>query len=172
LGAFFLVQIAGQALPSVWSFFCEERFGWGPDEIGYSLVVVGLLVALVQALLIGLSMRMLGTNRTLIAGFIFWPIGMLLFGLATEGWMLYVFLIPYCLGGIAGPALQGVISNRVEPDRQGELQGTLTSLMSLSAIISPPVMALVFSSFTSNSGGAYVPGAPFFLAAGIMVIAF
>ena len=71
--------------------------------------------------------------------------GMFLFALATESWMMFVFLIPYCLGGIAGPAMQAVISSQVPANEQGEIQGMLSSLMSASAIIGPPMMSMVFT---------------------------
>ena len=92
-------------------------------------------------------------------------IGLLLFAFASSGWMMFLFLIPYCLGGIAGPSLQGIISNQVPPNEQGELQGGLTSLISLTSIIGPPLMTNLFAYFTSTKAPVYFPGAPFLMAA-------
>jgi DHA1 family tetracycline resistance protein-like MFS transporter len=96
--------------------------------------------------------------------------GMLLFGIATESWMMFVFLIPYCLGGIAGPAFQAIISNQVPANEQGEIQGTLTSVMSASAIVGPPLMTGVFFYFTNKDATIEFAGAPFILASVLMVV--
>ena len=95
----------------------------------------------------------------------------LLFSLATEGWMMFIFLVPYCLGGIAGPALQSIITGQVPANEQGELQGTLTSLISATSIISPIIMTGLFSHFTSKSTTIYFPGAPFLLGSILMIAA-
>ncbi|HZJ19433.1 MAG TPA: MFS transporter [Pricia sp.] len=110
--AFFLANLAGQALPSTWSYYGIERYNWSPKEIGVSLMVVGLLVAIVQGFLVGFFVKKFGKRNAITFGFLFWTIGMFLFSIATEPWMLYAFLIPYALGGIAGPTVQGVISIR------------------------------------------------------------
>ena len=86
---------------------------------------------------------------------------MLLFGLATQGWMMYAFTVVYCLGGIAGPALQGIMSGQVPPTEQGELQGTLNSFISLTTIIGPLMMTNLFAYFTSKNAPIRFPGAPF-----------
>ncbi|HWH64322.1 MAG TPA: hypothetical protein VNS50_13645, partial [Ginsengibacter sp.] len=90
---------------------------------------------------------------------------------ATEGWMMFIFLIPYCLGGISGPALQSIITGHVPANEQGELQGALTSLISATSIISPVIMTSLFSYFTAKSTSIYFPGAPFVLGAVLMVAA-
>src|SRR5690606_25852685 len=79
--------------------------------------------------------------------------------------MMYAFIIPYCLGGIAGPALQGMLSSRVPSNEQGELQGIMASMMSLSAIVGPLLMTNLFSHFTRPNPLGYLPGAPFLAAA-------
>jgi DHA1 family tetracycline resistance protein-like MFS transporter len=94
----------------------------------------------------------------------------LLFAFANQSWMMFAFLVPYCLGGIAGPALQSIISGHVPPNEQGELQGALTSLMSVTSIIGPPMMTNLFAYFTHKSAPFYFPGASFFLAFILMLI--
>lgn len=89
----------------------------------------------------------------------------LLFGLATAGWMMFAILVIYCMGGIFGPSLQGIMSNQVLPSEQGELQGAMTSLISLSNIIGPLLMTGVFHYFTKKDAPFVFPGAPFILAA-------
>ncbi|MBP6413550.1 MAG: tetracycline resistance MFS efflux pump, partial [Bacteroidia bacterium] len=87
-----------------------------------------------------------------------------------QGWMMFAILVPYCLGGISGPALQGIISNQVASNEQGELQGGLTSVMSLTSIIGPPLMTNLFSYFTASTAPIYFPGAPFFMGAILCVL--
>jgi DHA1 family tetracycline resistance protein-like MFS transporter len=165
-----LVYIAGHAVQSNWSFFNIERFQWSPKMIGISLGIVGLLVGLVQGGLIRIVNPRLGNERSVYIGLGLYALGLLLFAFATASWMMFVFLIPYCLGGIAGPALQSIISGHVPPNEQGELQGALTSLMSATSIIGPPVMTNLFAWFTKKEAPVYFPGAAFFLGALLMML--
>ena len=88
-------------------------------------------------------------------------IGCLLFAFATHSWMMYAFLVPYCLGGIAGPSLQSIMAGYVSSSEQGELQGLMTSIMSLTSIFGPMLMTGLFAYFTQPHGAIYFPGAPF-----------
>tara|TARA_Y100000816_G_scaffold13098_1_gene8620 strand:- start:1181 stop:1537 length:357 start_codon:yes stop_codon:yes gene_type:complete len=96
---------------------------------------------------------------------IFYIIGLILISFAGEGWMIFVFAIPLSLGGISGPALQGIMTNNIPDDEQGEFQGGMTSLISLTAIVGPLLMTNLFSFFTGENTLYYLPGAPFILAA-------
>jgi DHA1 family tetracycline resistance protein-like MFS transporter len=112
----------------------------------------------------------LGNARSIYIGLGFYALGMLLFAFASQSWMMYAFLVPYCLGGIAGPALQGIISGHVPPNEQGELQGALTSLMSVTSIIGPPLMTNLFFLFTKDTAPVYFPGVSFLLGAVLMLV--
>src|SRR6478672_5880659 len=169
--SFFLVYMAGQAVQSVWSFFGIERFRWSPKLIGISLGMVGLLVGLVQGVLIRYINPKLGNTKSIYIGFGMYALGLVLFACATRGWMMFIFLIPYCLGGISGPALQSIITGHVPANEQGELQGALTSLISATSIISPVIMTSLFAHFTSKQTSLYFPGAPFVLGAILMAAA-
>lgn len=164
-----LIYIAGHAVQSNWSFFNIERFGWSPKMIGISLGIVGLLVGGVQGGLVRVVNPRIGNEKSIYVGLGLYALGLFLFAFATEGWMMFVFLIPYCLGGIAGPALQSIISGHVPPNEQGELQGALTSLMSATSIIGPPLMTNLFAYFTHKEAPVYFPGAAFFLGAILMM---
>jgi MFS transporter, DHA1 family, tetracycline resistance protein len=165
-----LVYLGSHAVQSNWSYFTAYRFQWTPKTIGISLAVVGALVALVQAGLIRIITPKIGNERCIYIGLLLYAIGMFLFAMATQSWMMFVFLIPYCLGGIAGPSLQATISGHVPPNTQGELQGSLTSLMSLTSIIGPLLMTNLFSFFTSVKAPVHFPGAPFALG-GLLMLA-
>ncbi len=161
----FLSYIASQAVQSTWPFYTMEKFGWTEKEVGWSLAFVGLVVAAVQGGLIRYTIPKLGNTKSIYIGLVFYSLGFLLFGLATKGWMMYAFMIVYGLGGIAGPAIQGLISNQIPANEQGALQGTLTSVMSLSNIIGPLMMTQIFSYFTSDAVAIKIPGAALFLGA-------
>lgn len=166
----FIVYFAGHAVQSVWTFYTMEKFKWDEDTVGYSLGFIGLLVALVQGGLIRVVIPKLGQERSIWIGLMLYAIGMLLFGFANYSWMMFAYMIPYALGGIAGPALQGVMTNEVPANEQGELQGGLTSLMSLSSIFGPWFMTYIFYYFTSDKASIYLPEAPYYIAAVLMFI--
>lgn len=165
-----LVYIAAHAVQSTWSFYNIGKFNWDEKMVGYSLAFVGFMIALVQGGLIRLVIPRIGQEKSLYTGLLLYSIGMLLFAFATEGWMMFAFCTVYCLGGIAGPALQGIISSHVPPNEQGELQGALTSLMSATSIVGPLLMTNLFSYFTRPTAPVYFPGAPFLMGAVLFLI--
>jgi MFS transporter, DHA1 family, tetracycline resistance protein len=167
-----LTFIASHAVQSNWSFYTIYKFNWTPEIVGYSLAVVGVLIAFVQGFLIRKIIPRLGQVKSIYLGMFFSALGLLLFGLASESWMMFAFLIPYCLGGIAGPSIQGVISSQVPANEQGELQGALTSLMSLCGVFGPLFMTNLFAFATAKNSPFHVPGAPFFLASCLTLVSF
>ncbi len=167
-----LVYLASHAVQSNWSYFTMYRFNWDEKMVGISLGVVGLLVAIVQGGLIRFINPKLGNEKSIYTGLLLYTIGMFLFGVATQGWMMFVFLIPYCSGGIAQPALQAVMAGQVPPNAQGELQGALASLQSACAIVGPLVMNNLFFYFSHDQAPVYLPGAPFLLGAALLFSAF
>jgi MFS transporter, DHA1 family, tetracycline resistance protein len=166
-----LVYISSHAVQTNWSFYTIEKFGWTPTMIGYSLAVVGLVFAIVQGGLIRIIIPKLGQRRSVYVGLGMNALGFILFALATQSWMMFAFTVVYCLGGIAGPALQGIISTQVPANEQGELQGALTGLMSVTSIIGPPLMTTTFAYFTDKANPIYLPGAPMLLGAVLTVTA-
>jgi MFS transporter, DHA1 family, tetracycline resistance protein len=170
VGSLVLVYIAAHAVQSTWSFINIEKFHWSEAMIGYSLAVVGVLVAIVQGGLIRHINPWLGNERSVYIGLFLYATGLLLFTFASTTWMMFVFLIPYCLGGICGPALQSIITSQVPRNEQGELQGGLTSLMSATSIVGPLVMSFLFSYFTSNRAPFRFPSAPYLLGSILMLV--
>jgi MFS transporter, DHA1 family, tetracycline resistance protein len=164
VGALFCLQIAGQTHPSTWSYFTMKEFGWNSDQVGYSLGFVGLMVAIVQGGLNRVLNPKLGDRNSIITGLIFYGAGFILFSIATQGWMMYAFMIPFGLGGIAGPALQSLITKQVAPNEQGELQGGITSLQSVTTIIGPLLASNLFSYYSDGKNHFQFPGAAFFMA--------
>jgi DHA1 family tetracycline resistance protein-like MFS transporter len=166
----FLLYTASHAVHSNWSYFTIYKFHWNERMVGISLGVIGLLVGIVQGGLIRWINPKLGNEKSIYVGMALYTIGMFLFATATESWMMFAFLIPYCLGGIAGPAMQAVISSQVPANEQGEIQGTLSSLMSASAIVGPPMMSTVFYYFTHKDAPFQFAGAPFVLGGILMLV--
>ena len=163
IGSLVLVYIAAHALQSTWTFINLERFHWSKKLLGLSLGVVGVMTMIVQGGLIRYINPKLGNERSVYIGLTIYSVGMMAFAFATQSWMMFAFMVPYCLGGIAGPALQAILSGHVPPNEQGELQGALTSMISLTSIVGPLVMTNLFAFFTKPGGAVYFTGAPFFL---------
>jgi len=170
--AYVFLYIGSHAVQSTWNYFTMYRFEWSEAMVGYSLALVGILVAIVQAGLAQKAAYFMGLERSIVIGFALYTIGMFLFAFASQTWMLFVFLIPYCFGGIAMPNLQSYMVGKVEPNQQGELQGGLTSLMSVTTIIGPIMMTSVFYFFTTKDAPFVFPGAAFFLGGIMMCISF
>jgi len=164
-----LVYIGSHAVHSNWSYYTMYQLNWDEKMVGISLGIIGLLVGIVQGGLIRWINPKIGNEKSIIYGLVLYTLGMFLFAFATESWMMFTFLIPYCLGGIAGPALQSVITENVPANEQGEIQGTLTSLMSATAIIGPPLMSNVFYNFTNKNATVHFAGAPFVLGGVLML---
>lgn len=160
----FLINFAGQAIHTIWTFFTMLQFNWDETMVGYSLGFVGLVIGVVQGGLIRIILPKFGYKKTIYLGMTLSILGLAGLAFATQGWMMFVVLVPYAMGGLAGSALQGLASNQVLDNQQGELQGAITSLFSLASIVGPIVMSGLFYFFTSKRSAVYFPGASFFLA--------
>jgi len=170
--AYFLLYLGSHAVQSNWTYFTMYKFDWDTFTVGVSLAVVGVLVGIVQAVLAQKAADKIGLNRSIIIGFALYTIGMLLFAFASASWMMFAFLIPYCLGGVAMPNLQALLVSEVPVDEQGELQGGLTSLTSITTIIGPVMMTGIFYYFTTDNAPIHFPGSAFFLGGIFMFISF
>jgi DHA1 family tetracycline resistance protein-like MFS transporter len=156
--------LAQQGLQSVWVLYTGYRYGWGVAEVGISLAVVGLLFAVAQGVLVRPVVARFGEARTLIGGLAVAVAGFFLFGLATQGWMMYAVTAGYMLGlGVLGPAAQGLMSRSVPANEQGLLQGAMASVNTGAAVIGPPLATAVFAFFVGPAAPVDLPGAPFFL---------
>jgi MFS transporter, DHA1 family, tetracycline resistance protein len=158
-----LVYIAAHALQSTWTFINLERFNWSEQMLGLSLGVVGIMTMIVQGGLIRYINPKLGNEKSVYIGLAIYSLGMLAFAFADKSWMMFVFMVPYCLGGIAGPALQAILAGHMPPSEQGELQGALTSMISATSIVGPLVMTNLFAYFTKPGAPIHFSGAPFLL---------
>jgi DHA1 family tetracycline resistance protein-like MFS transporter len=170
VGAFTLVYIAQKAIESVLPFFLVEKFSWSPSDISTLGIFIGVLLIGIQGGLIRIIIPKLGQEKSIVFGLLFYAIGLIFIAFVSRGWLMYLYMIPYCLGGISGPALQGLITSRVPANEQGELQGALTSLVSVTTIIGPLLMTSLFAHFTNRtSTSIYFPGAPYLMGAILML---
>ncbi len=168
--ALVFVYLGLHAVQSNWHFFTMYKFNWTARQVGISLGVLGLCIGLVQGVLIRWSAPKLGEQKSIYLGLLFYALGLLLFAFANQSWMMYVFLLPYALGGICGPSLQSFLSKSISANQQGELQGALTSLVSVTSIIGPPLMTNLFYYFTQEDAPPTFAGAPFLVAAILMLM--
>ncbi|MEI1276918.1 TCR/Tet family MFS transporter [Leptospira venezuelensis] len=175
----FLIFVANHCMETSWSYFTMNKFQWTATKIGFSLAVVGASLAVVQGGLLRIIIPKLGQKNSAYLGIFARVVMSALFAFAWEEWMLYALLVPFSFCFIATPAIQGYISNHVSPTQQGEFQGIMGSMMSLSSILGPLLMSFVFSYFTREGIQPYFPGAPFIvssflaiLSLGIAIISF
>jgi DHA1 family tetracycline resistance protein-like MFS transporter len=171
-GSLVLALLAQQISINVWALYTQDRFGWGPVGIGASLTSAGIGSAIAQGGLVRVIVPRLGERRTMLCGLALATIGLGAFGIATSGWMFYALIAVLSLGGIAGPATQALLSREVGADAQGELQGSLASLGSITAIAGPILGTSLFARYAPAAASPRVPGAPFFAAAALDVVAF
>lgn len=161
---FAAVQLAQQGLQSVWVPYTSYRFDWSVTDVGLSLAIVGLLFGISQGALVRPVVAWFGEQRTLMLSLLIAVVGMLLFGMASQGWMMYACTALYCLGlGLLNPSAQALLSRSVPASEQGLLQGAVTSVMTGAAIVAPPTANGLFAVFISPGAPLTVPGAPFFL---------
>jgi len=169
--AIFFMYLASHSINGNWSFYTMYRFKWDEKMVGISLGVIGVLIALVQGGLVRWLNPKLGNSRSILIGLSLNCIGLCLFAIAQEGWMMFVFLVPYCLGGIASPALQSEITTHIPATQQGQIQGTLASINSATAIFGPLLMTNAFYYFTHNQAPFQFPGIPFVIGVLFVLVA-
>jgi MFS transporter, DHA1 family, tetracycline resistance protein len=172
LAALMFMYLAGQVMQSVWGYFTMLKFGWTERLVGISLVVVGVAVAVVQGGLIRLIIPKLGNKNAVFLGLAVYVVSFIGLAFVPQGWMVMALIVPYAFAGITGPAIQGIISGQVPPNEQGELQGGLTSLMSLAGIVGPLLMTNLFAYFTRPGAPVYFPGAPYLAGCVCIIISF
>jgi DHA1 family tetracycline resistance protein-like MFS transporter len=169
-GTIVCAYLAQWILQSTWALYTQARYGWDPFDVGVSLAVVGLSSAVVQGGLVRAVLPRIGERRAMLAGLVLSIVGYCSFAMATRSWMLYAMIFPFALGGIAGPAVQAMISREVLPSEQGELQGALVILQSIAAIFGPLLGTRLFARFGPQGSIPHVPGVAFFAAASLNAI--
>ena len=171
LSVFLLLSIAFFVYPAIWAYFGRAQFSWDAGMVGLTLAWYGLGVFIIHGGLIRPILKSLGETTTALTGMFIHLLSFLAYPFMTQTWHVFAFLPISVFSALAMPALQGIISNSVPRNAQGELQGAMSSLTALATIISPLVMTQVFSFFTDDSAPVYLPSAPFLLSAVAVVVA-
>lgn len=167
----FMYYLAGTAIQITWVYLTKERFAWDEFDVGISLTIIGVCVAVVQGALTGIFAKKWGDVKTAYIGLIMFVFAVLGIGLANEGWMLYALMLPYAFTGLAGPTIQAIMSKNTKDSEQGELQGSITSIISLAEIVGPVfMMALMTWTTVGIPESERVYGSPYFAAAVFVLI--
>lgn len=167
----FLGYLAHAVLPSTSVLYMGYRYGWGTAAVGLMMAGVGVAAMIVQGGLIRPITRRFGERVTLLAGLLSGAAGFFTYGVAPEGWMFCLGIPIMAFWGLSGPATQALMSRRVNPSEQGQLQGAIASINGVTGLIGPMLFTQVFAYFISSSAVGHLPGAPFLLASMLLATA-
>jgi len=160
-----IFYLAHNALPSVFVLYTEYRYGWNERQVGFSLAVIGVCAAVVSGGLVGPYVKRFGERFSVLSGLCYGVLGFVGFALAWRGWFLLASIPLIALWGVAGPAIQSLMSRRVDHTSQGKLQGAINSLRSITGMVAPVIFTQVFAYAISPRSALHLPGAPYYLAA-------
>jgi len=164
-----LYYLAHNSLPSVWALYTMKRYNWSRGDVGLSLSVVGVCASVISGVLVGPFVKRFGERRSVLFGLLCGTLGFVGFALAASGWMLYAVIPFIALWGIAAPAIQSLMSRRVDPSSQGKLQGAINSLRAITGMAGPVLFTQVFALAISPRARIHLPGAPYYLAAVLLL---
>ncbi len=170
--AFICSSLAQRGLENVWVLYTGYRFHWDEVTNGTTLGLVGLMAVIVQGGLVRPIVSRFGARRVAIFATLLSSVAFLGYGLSSQGWMIPIVIVFGAMGGLAGPAIQSIVAGQVPPSDQGKIQGALTSLIGLTSVVAPLIFTTgLFGYFTSSSAVFPLPGAPFFLGSGLLLVA-
>jgi MFS transporter, DHA1 family, tetracycline resistance protein len=159
-----LYYLAQNSLPSMWALYTEKRYGWSRGDVGLSLAAVGICASVISGILVGPVVKRYGERRSVLFGLLCGTLGFAGFAMASRGWVLYAVIPLIALWGIAAPAIQSLMSQRVDPSSQGKLQGAINSLRAITGMAGPVLFTQVFALAISPRVSFHLPGAPYYLA--------
>jgi DHA1 family tetracycline resistance protein-like MFS transporter len=167
-----IFYLAHNALPSVFVFYTEYRYHWNERSVGLSLTMVGVCAALVSGGLVGPYVKRFGERTSLLSGLVYGILGFAGFALAWRGSLLLASIPFIALWGVAGPAMQSLMSRRVDSSSQGKLQGAINSLRAITGMAGPLLFTQVFARAIAPGAPLHLPGAPYLLAACLLAVSF
>lgn len=167
----FLFQLAHNVLPSIFVLYTGYRYGWSPAAVGLTMTLTGVLSIIVQAGLVGPAVARLGERGALLLGLVAGAIGFAWYAWAPSGWLYLAGAPIFALSGLIGPGLQGLMTRRVGPTQQGQLQGANSMLMGVAAILGPPLFGLSFAWSIREGAALHIPGLAIWLAAALLAVA-
>jgi MFS transporter, DHA1 family, tetracycline resistance protein len=170
-GVNFLSTLAHAALPSVGVLYMMYRYGWSERTVGLTMAGVGVAAVVVQGGVTGRAVKRFGERTMLIVGLVFGVGGFAILGLASTGPAFWLGIPVMALWGMVNPASQGLMSRRIGPQQQGQLQGANASLMGVANLIGPGLFSLTFAFAIGAAKDWGLPGAPYLLASALLAAA-
>ena len=167
----FLMQLAHVVLPSVTVLYMSYRYGWTELQVGLALAGVGVCSMIVQGALVRPIVKRLGERRALTLGLVFGAAGFAIYGFASRGDIFLIGIPVMAIWGLTGPAIQALMTRHVSASEQGQLQGANSSITAIAGLFGPAMFSLVFASFIGPRADLHLPGAPYLLAAAILLAA-
>jgi MFS transporter, DHA1 family, tetracycline resistance protein len=167
----FFAQLAHAVLPSIFVLYATYRYGWDSKTVGITLAMVGVCTMVVQGAGIGPIVRVFGERRSLLLGLLCGAAGFFIFAIAPTGPLSWLGIPVMSLWGVSGAAIQALMTKRVGPDQQGQLQGANSSVQSISQLLGPFLFTLTFAYFIGARTPLHLPGAPFYLASALVLLA-
>jgi DHA1 family tetracycline resistance protein-like MFS transporter len=168
----FLFQLAQSVLPNIFVFYTTYRYHWSLRFLGATFLITGALGVLVQGFLVGPVIKRVGERGAVLAGALFGAAGFTIFALASTGAFYFIGAPFFALIGLMQPGVQGLMSRRVGPREQGQLQGASQSLQGIAAILGPLVFPTVFAWAVRHDASLHMPGLAILIAAALLVAAF
>ncbi len=167
----FFAQLAHAVLPSIFVLYATYRYGWDSKTVGVTLAMVGVCTMVVQGAGIGPIVRVFGERRSLLLGLVCGAAGFFIFAIAPTGPLSWLGIPVMSLWGVSGAAIQALMTKRVAADQQGQLQGANSSVQSISQLLGPFLFTLTFAYFIGAQTPLHLPGAPFYLASALVLLA-
>jgi DHA1 family tetracycline resistance protein-like MFS transporter len=171
LGVVTFASLAQFILQGTWALYTQLKFGWEPQQIGWSLCAVGAMSVLVQGVLVGKLTRMMSVQRLVVVGLVSSAAAYVAWGAASQGWMMYLVIACNVLGFAAGASLQTLIANAADPNTQGRTMGAVAGLSSLTAVLAPVIGPLLLRSVADAPRGDWRLGLPYYLCALLQLLA-
>lgn len=163
--------LAQFVLYTTWVLYTTFKFGWGPLENGWSLAAVGIVSAIVQGVLLGRILKVMSPRRLAVMGLISSTLAYVMWGAATQGWMIFAVIFVNLLGATVSSTIQSIISGAADSRSQGKTLGSIGGLNSLMAVIAPTIGAPLLTMVSHLPQGDWRIGAPFYFCALLQAIA-
>ena len=165
-----LFEFASQVYPSLWAYFTPVQYGWSTAQVGLSLAIFGLIIAISEGFVLRIVLNRYGEHKAIMSSIGISIACFAAFSVVSSGSLAYVVMVVSAFSGFAGSSLHGLASNHVGEDVQGELNGAIMSAASIVQIIAPPLMTGLFALMTLETAFIYFPGAPFVLSAVLVAL--
>ncbi|MCR5880743.1 TCR/Tet family MFS transporter [Phenylobacterium sp. J367] len=168
----FLFQLAHMVLPTIFVLYTTYRYHWSPAVLGLTFLLTGVLGVIVQMFLVGPVVARIGERRAVLLGLTAGVAGFAWYGFAPTGWAYLLGAPVFAFTGFLMPGLQGLMTRRVAPHEQGQLQGAIQSLNGISAVAGPPLFGLIFAWSVRHDAVLHAPGLAIYLAAALLALGF